>query len=276
MNSRILLSMAAGLGLLVSAHGSTLVIGYSGTGNVSTNQALGGAGTGFESGTAITPAAGYTGPVFYGAVASSDAAAAPITTWGIFNDLFFGNIPLTSDFIGVTNGATAIGADKHHYGFIHFKQPDFAEYSDLAGGVALNDTTPLSFLTRRTGGNPTDVAFVVETGAGYFMSEKITLTNNQANGIELVELVDPTSTDWFSFDPEASISVVGGAGAPDLGNVLGIGIWFDNVRAGSSEAGMGFYLTNIELTAIPEPSTYAALFGLLAIAVVAWRRRARA
>ncbi|MCC5841813.1 MAG: PEP-CTERM sorting domain-containing protein [Opitutales bacterium] len=33
---------------------------------------------------------------------------------------------------------------------------------------------------------------------------------------------------------------------------------------------------NIELVPIPEPSTYAALFGLLAIGFVAWRRRRRA
>jgi hypothetical protein len=33
---------------------------------------------------------------------------------------------------------------------------------------------------------------------------------------------------------------------------------------------------NVELVPIPEPSTYAALFGLLAIGFVAWRRRRRA
>jgi uncharacterized membrane protein affecting hemolysin expression len=32
-------------------------------------------------------------------------------------------------------------------------------------------------------------------------------------------------------------------------------------------------LDNITLTAVPEPSTYAALLGLLALGVVAYRRR---
>ena len=64
-----------------------------------------------------------------------------------------------------------------------------------------------------------------------------------------------------------------GAASPDLNNVVGLGIWFDNVRAGDATSGMGFYVTDIQLTAIPEPRTYAALFGLLALGAVVWRRR---
>ncbi|MCC5807206.1 MAG: PEP-CTERM sorting domain-containing protein [Opitutales bacterium] len=273
MNTKTSLFAAAGLGLLVSLQASTLVVGYSGTGYVSANQPLGGAGTAFDSGVPISPAAGYTGPTFYGAVATSDSSAAPISDWAIFNDLFFANIPLTSDWIGIATGSTMAGADKHHYGLVFFKQEDFSDFSTLPGGVRLSADTKLSFRVRRTGGNPSFVRFVIETDAGFFASSSTELSSGQANGVELVALADPTSTNWFTYDPATSISVVGGASNPDLTNVIGMGIWFDNVRAGSAMSGMGFYVTDIQLTAIPEPSTYAALFGLLAIGFVLVRRR---
>lgn len=50
---------------------------------------------------------------------------------------------------------------------------------------------------------------------------------------------------------------------------------FGDQNASGIGAGSGFKIDNIVVTAIPEPSTYAALFGLLALGCVAWRRRRR-
>jgi hypothetical protein len=265
-------ALLTGCFLTLGSYAQVNVISYSGTGQVTSNMDLGGIGL-FDTNAPISPATDYAGPRFFGGVATSDATNAPISEWRIFNDLFFGNIPLTSDWIGVATPSTLIGPAKHHYAFLHFRQADFADLSTLAGGVRLNADTSLSFRARRTGGNPSFARFVVETDAGFFVSSSTELTAGQANGVELIVLADPTSTNWFAYDPDASLSVIGGAASPDLNNVVGLGIWFDNVRAGDATSGMGFYVTDIQLTAIPEPRTYAALFGLLALGAVVWRRR---
>lgn len=48
-------------------------------------------------------------------------------------------------------------------------------------------------------------------------------------------------------------------------------IRWNNNRAANNDGGMGF--NEINLTVIPEPSTYAAIFGLVALGAMIWRRR---
>ncbi|MCC5840925.1 MAG: PEP-CTERM sorting domain-containing protein [Opitutales bacterium] len=47
----------------------------------------------------------------------------------------------------------------------------------------------------------------------------------------------------------------------------------DQVWIGINNRGTSFDIDNLVVTAIPEPSTYAALIGLLALGFVAYRRR---
>lgn len=46
-----------------------------------------------------------------------------------------------------------------------------------------------------------------------------------------------------------------------------------NLRQGGGAAAPVLVIDNIVVTAVPEPSTYAAIFGALALGAVAWRRR---
>lgn len=90
---------------------------------------------------------------------------------------------------------------------------------------------------------------------------------------------DPyTGSTTFSIDLTSAL-----AGLPlDSDNdriMIGLSAWaFDNgtliVNNGNGNPDrIAFVGSSFELTAIPEPSTYAALFGVLAVAFVAWRRR---
>lgn len=94
---------------------------------------------------------------------------------------------------------------------------------------------------------------------------------------------------------QASYSLDGGESYDDLGGVESfpsgwdiVTIDFGTVLSGAAEAsvrltfsgasqvwstGHAVRLDNIALTAIPEPRVYAALFGLLALGFVVWRRR---
>jgi hypothetical protein len=237
---------------------------------------LGGTGTAFDAGTAISPSSEYPGQTFYGAVATSDATAAPLTNWAIYNDsLLNGTVAGTEDWIQLSNSATTTGADKHHYGFILFKQADFLQYSTLAGGVTLDGTTPLSYVIRRTGGSPTNAAFVVQTDAGYFINSPAAITNDQANGNALIELANPAGASWNTYNPGSSIATIGSSANPDLTNVIGIGLWFDNERVGTSTSGMNVNISNISFAAVPEPSTYALLGGCVALGLVLYRRGRR-
>jgi hypothetical protein len=268
MKKSILLTLTLAAATAIHA---AVVVDYSGAGQVSSPSNLGGKGTGFDAGTAISPSSGYTGQTFYGAVATSNDTTAPLTNWSIQNDLTIGDF--TKDWIQLYAPSTTTGVDKHHYGFLLFKQADFQEYSDLTGGVTLDSTTSLSYLMRRTAGSPTDVAFAIQTDSGYFLSTPTVLSTNQANGGESVTLADPTAASWKSFDPATSIASYGSDASPDLTNVLGIGLWFDNVRVGTSTSGMNINISDISFTAVPEPSTYALWGGFLALGLVLYRRR---
>ncbi|MCC5842506.1 MAG: PEP-CTERM sorting domain-containing protein [Opitutales bacterium] len=56
-------------------------------------------------------------------------------------------------------------------------------------------------------------------------------------------------------------------GALPEGTVHGFGLFVDN------RAGGNMRIDNYTITAIPEPTTYAAIFGLFALGFIAWRRR---
>jgi hypothetical protein len=60
----------------------------------------------------------------------------------------------------------------------------------------------------------------------------------------------------------------------DIGLALSAGQSADfRIYLASGDTGTFFHLNNLEVTLVPEPATYAALFGLLALGIVVWHRR---
>lgn len=87
---------------------------------------------------------------------------------------------------------------------------------------------------------------------------------NPNNFFDIQGLLNDTSFTTLSFEI---------ANVPANADTLFIGF---NLAAGAfAGAGGAFAIDNISISAIPEPSTYAALIGLLALAVVMIRRRSK-
>lgn len=277
---KLLSILFAGCCLFSFAHGQILkIVEFGGDGMVSENRGLGGNPTPDYT-DPISPVSGYTGQPFYGGVVPTNTTVA---NWFIEDNTVRGGGSMPAlDWISASTGSTMDGAGtKFHRGVVLWQQEDFLSYSTNLGGVTLDDTTSMSVAVTRTSGNPSRFGFVLQTSESDYFVGGITTYNqfagtafneNFTNG-HFLSISDPTSASWFALD--ISTNLQGAAATVDFSSVIGVGVWFENERASDSTAGLGWHMTGIEINAIPEPTTYAALFGLLAIGFVFWRRRAR-
>ncbi|MCC5807205.1 MAG: PEP-CTERM sorting domain-containing protein [Opitutales bacterium] len=277
--NKTLLSFFAGCCLLATAN-ATIIASFGGSGMVSENQGLGGNPTPDYS-DAISPASGYTGQTFYGGVVPTNTT---VDSWFISNSVARGGVGMPAlDWISAETGSTTDGAGtKFHRGVVLFQQSDFLNYSTNPGGVTMDDTSSMQVAVQRSSGNPSRFGFVVQTSESDFYVGGITTYDqfsgtgfdpNFTNG-HFLSISDPTSLDWFALN--TTTHQQGASATVDFSSIIGVGVWFENERASNSAAGLGWHMTGIEITAIPEPTTYAALFGLLAIGFVLVRRRVRA
>ncbi len=114
-------------------------------------------------------------------------------------------------------------------------------------------------LTPGTGGSNDGSGWVPgDGGIGAWGTWTFTIALDGAVTVELNDL-GPATTSWITKnigDIPTEIWLYGGRNHATAGTFLS-----------------GVYLDNITITAVPEPSTYALMFGAVALGVVAWRRR---
>jgi probable HAF family extracellular repeat protein len=104
-------------------------------------------------------------------------------------------------------------------------------------------------------------AFLYVPGVGSYDLEALA----EAAGL-LVPFGDGTAGFMsFRFNREFGISI------NDTGQIVGYGQYYDGMVTTYERA----FLMNVSIAAIPEPSTYAALFGLAALGPALWQRRRR-
>lgn len=275
MNTKILVCITSLLGCAAAVSAQSTIVSFTGNSQIMGNVALGGVDSLLVPGSSISPAApDYTGQAFSGGVRATNTT---VGTWQIESVIRGGPNMSAQNWISALTASTEGAAAKFHRGVIFFEQANFLEYNTLPGGVGLQS---LAVAVTRSSGNPSRFGFVIQADGAYFLSEPVTYSQTSGTGFDpffvnghYLSIADAADATWLSFDPEVSYSAIGGAANPDLSRVTGVGIWFENERAGGSNLGLGFHVTGIEITAIPEPSTYAMLFGLFTLGFVAWRRR---
>ncbi|MCC5847502.1 MAG: PEP-CTERM sorting domain-containing protein [Verrucomicrobia bacterium] len=268
MKKKMMLLIAALCSQAVFA--ATIAVQLTGDGWATATNALGN-GNNVMTGAEIQPGTGYNGPAFRGGAVATDTT---IGDWQISNN-GGSNVLLGLDVFRLSLGTTVNQAEtKFHHAVIFFDQSSFANGLDaVVGGVTLNDTTSLSYTAKRVAGNPSRIGYVIQSDGNYFLHQIAYDDNERGTGQgHLFTLSDPTAVTWNSFTPESSLSTIGSVANPDFTKITGIGIWFENERAGNATSGLDFRVGEITFAAIPEPSTLI-LLGISLGSVLLFRRR---
>ncbi|HSH09045.1 MAG TPA: PEP-CTERM sorting domain-containing protein, partial [Oceanipulchritudo sp.] len=102
---------------------------------------------------------------------------------------------------------------------------------------------------------------IVNQGGTYYISQQWTAGASNSTGW------DPSATDWAVLN--TSDYSYGAFNNLLLDDVRGVGFY----AQGAAVGGSGFKIGSFEVTAVPEPSTYALIAGFLALGLILVRRR---
>lgn len=154
-------------------------------------------------------------------------------------------------------------------GMYIWNKDDFLNGADTAT-VALDTNSSMSINLQGNSGITRDIRFVVNQGGTYYVSE----TTKNTTGTGAFSLSSPSTINWAPID--TTTYAIGSYSSLVMNNIQAIGLYFNFTTNSASQQiffSMDDFQASASLTAIPEPSTYAALAGLGALGLVIWRRR---
>ena len=158
----------------------------------------------------------------------------------------------------------------------YWRKPDFLNGGD-ATTLSIGSGAQLTFRAADGQAGGYDMHWLVQGGNGTFYVSQtgITLPGGNAFQTHTADGATLLSLDWVAYDPTSSIYLNPGSAStvvPDFSDVIAVGLYAHNAIYGGRVQAR---VTQFEAIAIPEPSVYAALFGMLAVGFVLWRRRAQ-
>lgn len=203
--------------------------------------------------------------------------------WSFQNTNFEGNVPTAfgdynndgdkADLVSVANAIyfrqhATFGPDASDHGLFMSAGVDGADF----GSNAYSDTTIVLRIQNVTGIaiNEWDITTKVwmngENSRNQMSNFTMSYSTNNTDYTSLDSVTGAVTTGWVSQGTK------GGTFAASVANNDYLYVKFSNLRVNGGW-GVGFALDDISVTAVPEPSTYAMIFGALAVGFTLWRRR---
>lgn len=260
-----------------AAHSAPLVaVNFSGTtytsaASVNMNGFTAPSGVAYSETTTRNPAASYNtalpSAIFYGGVKT--AAAGGISGYRVNNQsATFPN----SDFLFAFAGGASFTTTDTISMLTVWNQASFLNGLSTST-ISLDSSTALSasFLSGLSNTNAT-IRLVLEIGSAYYVSS---VASSMAGTVVKTFSIDPTTLSWFNYDPLSDISVVGSSVTGlSLSGIQAVGFLGTGGIVAATTNSPRFQIGAFQITAVPEPSTVALVFGSgLILAGFFWKKR---
>lgn len=201
-------------------------------------------------------------PTFYAAtIAVNDDGPKNLGNWRLDDsnpDRIFSN----------NNEAVGYSGNNDIHQITMWKKDSFLNGGD-SNPVSLTSDTSLSVSTSGNSGGSIARFVIQENDTTYYVSDLA-----PSIGGNTFEISDPTSVDWFVYNPESDYLAIGALATPTFNNITGVGSY--TIRDNSGRFTQHYYTAFEAYGVIPEPSYSIIGLGVLVFAVQRRRRRSRA